>query len=187
MVAQYTGHKDIAIVCIYCEYTEKDSQTPAALLGSIWRQLFDTEQNIPQEVSDLYRKCTEEGATPTAQQISDLLIPLLGTRKIFIIVDALDECAEEPGREHRSLFLQHLLNSQISHDVNLLFTSRPNDEMCAAIVPSHSIPIEAYESDITLYVKGRLREERRLMRNVQKDPSLESDVISTIVRKSKDM
>jgi hypothetical protein len=181
------GHSSTAVVCVFCDYTEKDAQTPAALLGSIWRQLFDTNMHIPQDISELYQKCVDEGATPTCQQISDLLPPLFASRQVYIIVDALDECAEEPGREHRSLFLQHLLNLQLLYHVNLLFTSRPNDDILALFTPDGSVPIRARESDIALYIKSRLKDERRLRTNIRKDPSLETEVTSTIIRKSQDM
>lgn len=176
-----------AVVCIFCDYTEKDAQTPAALLGSIWRQLFNTNAQIPQDVSELYRKCAEEGVAPTCQQMADLLPPLFASRLVYIIVDALDECAEEPGREHRSLFLQHLLNIQDLYQAKLLFTSRPNDDILAMILPDNSISIRAQESDIALYIKSRLKEERRLSTNIRKDPRLEMEITSNIIGRSQDM
>lgn len=186
--SRFLGEADTAVICIFCDYAEKDSQTAAVLLASIWRQLATLRGEITQNARDLYRVCSEGGTPPTCRQIYDLVISQLGVfHKIFIIVDALDECAEEPGREHRSVFLQQLLDLSNLAKVNLLVTSRPNDDVLQTFHPDFSITIEAYQPDIALYVRGRLSQGRRLLRNIQKDPSLENDIVSTIVAKSQDM
>jgi uncharacterized protein YaaR (DUF327 family) len=110
-------------------------------------------------------------------------------------VDALDECPEDT----RIQFLKVLCG--LPTQVNILITSRFNESIEDQFLEKgefsksfdekttekHSLIINANSDDIELYVKGRILQERRLVRNINTYPSLMTDIIAAVLEKASGM
>ncbi|KAF8147678.1 ankyrin repeat-containing domain protein [Crassisporium funariophilum] len=99
--------------------------------------------------------------------------------KVFIVVDALDECAEK----NRDTVLELLAHLQIS-GANILVTSR--DHIYDSIAESELVDVQRVDirgstEDITLYVKARLLKQKRLARIIRTQPALRDEIITSIV------
>jgi hypothetical protein len=102
--------------------------------------------------------------------------------KTFIIIDALDEYTEPDGAKDT------LLNElrKLHPNVRLLVTSR---NMCpsAWAFKIELLEIRASDEDVGRYVKHRISESSQLVGFVKMRPSLEDEMVTTIVEKAKGM
>lgn len=98
--------------------------------------------------------------------------------RVFIIIDALDECPE--GVKARKAFLDELQFQQPT--VNLLVTSRLIESIRDDIEADATLEISATNNDIERYLEGRIKNDRRLSRHVSADPALQELIIKSITK-----
>ncbi|RHZ69155.1 hypothetical protein CDV55_103316 [Aspergillus turcosus] len=82
---------------IYCSYNRRNEQTSAALLSSLVQQVLQhsASQTVPLDVLALYNSHKKYGTRPTSKELTDLLGKLTSKyESLFVVIDALDECAE---------------------------------------------------------------------------------------------
>lgn len=91
---------------------------------------------------------------------------------MFIVVDALDECADSTQAG-----LLTALRS-LAGTVNLLVTSRntPSREFYG----NKQMNIRANEQDVRRYIQGRIPQTRFLKLHVDKDPALQEEIMKAI-------
>ena len=116
---------DLIVVCFYFDFAARNEQSPVNMLGSLLRQLVSGEGGIPETIVRDYRK--EKGAIGGRRlqvpAISKMLQTIAATRRVFICVDALDECVQE----HRLVVLRSLCEIlQGSLNTRLFMTGRPH-------------------------------------------------------------
>jgi hypothetical protein len=106
---------------LYCSYAEKMDQTIEELVGSLIQQLLLRQHVIPKDVLEFYNSHKRYNTPPDYAELSEHLRSLVSLfSKVYIIVDALDECDE--GNKTRSSLLAQLRN--LDRRVQLFFTSR---------------------------------------------------------------
>ena len=103
--------------------------------------------------------------------------------KVFIVVDALDECIEIDDKCRLLCELQKLLPT-----ARLLITSRPH----IADIDHHfqdfaRLEVRASDEDIEAYIREQIATQRRLKRSVQNDETFKDDIVGTIVGKAQGM
>uniref|UniRef100_A0A8H8CH39 NACHT domain-containing protein n=1 Tax=Psilocybe cubensis TaxID=181762 RepID=A0A8H8CH39_PSICU len=111
---------------VYFFFDARDGQTDSQLhikfIRSLAYQLCDSRHGgIPQEMVDLHTKC---GASqPLDDQLEETMQHILeGFDRVFIAIDALDECSD---RQKTLDWVRKLLtNTQLQTDIHLLITSR---------------------------------------------------------------
>jgi ankyrin repeat domain-containing protein 50 len=146
------------------------------------QQLVQRKRAVSDEIASLYRCHIEEGTRPTLNTWSELLqLEVRRLSKIFIIVDALDECLEST----RDSFLVEIQKLQPS--IHLLVTSRHNITIEPEFKRAARVEIRASDEDVKKYLKDRIESERQLVRQVRKNPALQETVISTIMENAKGM
>jgi hypothetical protein len=99
IVIDYLKHsierEDVAIIYIYCSYKEKDDQTAANLIASLLQQLVQISPVVSGEILSLYDYHTKNGTRPALGELSRLLqLESRRFSKVFVLIDALDECPE---------------------------------------------------------------------------------------------
>ncbi|OJJ80314.1 5'-methylthioadenosine/S-adenosylhomocysteine nucleosidase family protein [Aspergillus glaucus CBS 516.65] len=100
-----------------------DEQKIEDLLLSLLKQLSQDWPSLPDAVSNLYHK--HQRTRPSYDDISKALLSVVALySRVFIIVDALDECQASNGC--RSRFLSEIFYLQAETGVNLFATSRPD-------------------------------------------------------------
>ncbi|KIM19634.1 hypothetical protein M408DRAFT_83270, partial [Serendipita vermifera MAFF 305830] len=145
----------VGIAVVYCNYKEREIQTPSNLLSSIIRQFYDGI-SLSENVKSLHRKHIERKTRPTIAEISDLInTEMERFSKIFVIVDALDECSEED--QCRELFFKQL--QALQPTAHLMITSRPEIDPTAEFM---RLEIVANKADLDRYVDERISTSSRL-------------------------
>ncbi|KIN08970.1 hypothetical protein OIDMADRAFT_110360, partial [Oidiodendron maius Zn] len=179
---QLKNDASIGIVCIYCNYKEEHIQSPVNLIASLWAQLVQNSGSLSGEVKDLYRTHIRQHSSPTLSDMSKILQSEIGRySKIFVVVDALDECPES----NRSAMLKELRALQPT--INLLVTSRFLDSIANDFEGATRLEISASAKDVQTYAIGRISREQRLSRLIGKDAALGKAIVETVVGNSKKM
>jgi ankyrin repeat domain-containing protein 50 len=145
------------------------------------QQIAIQQSNISDDIRDLFNNHTTKLTRPFIE-CSTLRTACAPLSKIFVVVDALDECASQSTDK----FLKEL--QHIGPKLHLMITSRPSimgvtDYFKDAV----QLEIRAHNEDIATYLTERLQEESRLKRYIEKDPSLSDDIINTILDKAEGM
>src|ERR1700733_11307117 len=105
---------------------QKGSQTVASLIRSLIRQFSATYGGAPTVLTKLYHSCHDGGSPPSVQSLhATLLLILEAFDDVFIVLDALDECAK------RNDVLKWIkeMTSWRKDKLHLLATSRPEEDI----------------------------------------------------------
>jgi hypothetical protein len=178
------GHDSkIGIAAIYCNYKDNKAQTLVNLLASLWKQLVN-KGPVSNDAIILHEKHVNQGTRPSLIELSKLLrSDVMRFSKIFVVVDALDECPEANG--FRKSFIGDL--RALHPKVNLMVTSRFIDAIERDFEGTAQLEISAREEDIRIYVNNRVSLSPRLSRHVSRDPNLGQKIISTVVGNAQKM
>jgi hypothetical protein len=170
---------DHGVAVMYCNYKEKDTQTLENLMASLWRQ-FVFCRPICTGVKDLHKKHGERGTRPSIEEIMEVLRSEIGSyskSKIFIVVDALDEC---PENVRRGLLAQL---GALLPSAQLMITSRPH---IASEFPSTELEVRASDDDLRDYIDARLRDPR-LVRHLEGREVLRNDIRRHVIDSAQGM
>lgn len=147
--ARFDNDPTVGIAYNYYNFKRQDQQTADKLMASLLRQLCFAQSSLPEAVKSLYNKTTQ----PSLDEIASALQSVVKTlSRVFIAIDALDECRIQ----ERSLFLSELFKVQAETSVNILATSRPILEIEKMFQGCISLDVVASRSDIYKYVDGHM-------------------------------
>ncbi|TGJ80228.1 hypothetical protein E0Z10_g8546 [Xylaria hypoxylon] len=164
-----------AVAYIYCNYKRQSEQTLESLLSSLLKQLA-RRQPLPSSLKELYERHKTEQTRPSVNEIFRVLESVaLQNSRVFIIVDALDECQALDGC--RTKFLSAIFNLQKTTRVNIFATSRYIPEIRDQFQGSLSIEIRATKDDISRYLQGHISELSKVVTN---RPDLQNEIITSI-------
>jgi hypothetical protein len=139
------------VACIYCNYKQA-TQTAENLIASLLRQLVQDCSVVPEGIKTFYERHQYRGTPPRLDEFMNALNSEIGTySKVFIIVDALDECPEDGTRAKLLRGLQSLTGT-----VNLLVTSRELSSIARYFECTKCLDIHATDQDIQRYVEDRI-------------------------------
>jgi hypothetical protein len=105
---------------------QKESQTVGSLIRSLIRQFSAPYGGVPTVLTNLYHSCYDGGSPPSVESLhATLLLILEAFNDVFIILDALDECAK------RNYVLKWIkeMTSWRKGKLHLLATSRPEEDI----------------------------------------------------------
>ncbi|RAK94299.1 hypothetical protein BO79DRAFT_234082 [Aspergillus costaricaensis CBS 115574] len=173
---------DIQRICIagsntrfaywYFQFNDPSSQRVENMLRTIIRQLHSTPLDEP--IRNLWSDYGTKGSNPSSTRLQETLEILLAANKgkVFLILDALDECPEAVNRKERSLLLPLLtgLQKKYSDKIHILVTSRPEPDIVDHLVECTALDIEGKQgSDISAFVKDRVEalDDRRAPKEVK--------------------
>lgn len=163
----YPDHRT-GIAFLYCSYNKREEQKGLDLLSALLKQLIQQQPDIPQLVKDLYDHYLKIPTRPSFEDISKSLLTTIKTcySRVFIVVDALDECE---GRARADL-LSEIRDLQAQSDTKLMVTSRLIAEITQEFKEDISFEIRARKEDIEQYLDGDIP--RRLPPFVSQRPAL---------------
>jgi len=144
-------------VGLYCDFLAQHEQSTTNMLGAIIKQLA-SKGGIPEYIREAFRKATTEFGgrglrVPDMVQILKKTIASLP--RVFICIDALDECTAKRRRE----LLESLREIvQISPNMRVFLTGRPHidDEIVKYFSGALRIPLSPTHADIKGYLEMRL-------------------------------
>jgi hypothetical protein len=148
------------------------------LLASLIKQLAESQPSLPGTVTELYDRHKTKRTRPSLDEISrSLQVVTTLYSRVFIIVDALDECQISDGCRQR--FLSSLFNLQAKCGANLFATSRPISSIEKEFEGNSKLEIRASEEDVRKYLNGHLF---RLPGFVARRPELQEKIKTDIVK-----
>ncbi|KAJ7593601.1 hypothetical protein C8J56DRAFT_418216 [Mycena floridula] len=178
----------IAVICIYCDYRQQEKHTPTQLLGSILKQLVQQHSSISDHLLTLHQTCRSRSTCPSiAELFASLQTEVLLYSRVYIVLDALDECSE--SNQARELFFPSPSQGlwSLSDHVHLLITSRDIPSISQEFFSTSRIFIEACNEDLETYIKGRITIDNKLKRLVKDDMTLVAEVIEQVILKAAGM
>jgi hypothetical protein len=118
---------------------------------------------------------------PSIRDVIDALQGLIPDQsRLFVVVDALDECLPT----HRTTFLSEIFKLQAKHHINLLATSNFDHEIAMLFDNATSLEIRTDHDDLRLYL-GHLIDQGPYMNSfVSNRPDLRKEAITSIVKNS---
>ena len=169
LVKRFQNNPTIGIAYIYCNFRRKDEQTIGHLLMCLLRQLAQNQSSLPVSVRDLYDRHNKKQTRPSFEEISRALFSVAAMySRVFIIVDALDECQVSEG--HQSRLLSEILTLQQKCKVNIFATARLIPEIIERFKGHARLEIRAHDEDVRNYLEGRIsRSSRKFLRSLPED------------------
>ena len=156
--AQCLSDHTLGLAYIYCDFGQKNDQNAENLLASILKQLSHFQFPLPTSVKKLYEQHQDRRTRPSLNELLGSLQSVVSLyAKVFVVIDALDEC--ENSDDCRNVFLSQLFNLQKICSMNILATSRPIPEIMERF-SGHKLEIHAHESDVEKYLEGRISRAR---------------------------
>lgn len=152
LTTRFKNEEKVGIAYVYCNFRRKHEQKADDLLVSLLKQLSQG-QPLPESVKALYDSHKDKHTRPSFDEISRAIksVATLYSR-VFIVVDALDECQTSQGCRIR--FLTEISNLQLKCRANIFSTSRFLPEITDQFKGSISLEIRASEQDVRRHLVG---------------------------------
>jgi hypothetical protein len=145
--------EESCVAFLYCSYRRRQEQSAEALLAMLLRQLAEQCASIPESMKTLYTSHVEKKTRPSPEEIFKALSIVTGSQgRVFLVVDALDECSDETRRE----LLAKLQELQTKSKASLLITSRRIDDIERQFAGDPQLEIRASEEDVEKYIDKQL-------------------------------
>ena len=182
------GEEKTAIAYAYFKHDFQEQQTPAAIISSFIKQIC-LDSRIPEFLIDFYRKFDNNLENPSIDDyISQYQWLIKAFDKVFLVIDALDEC-KESYREDILSFFSDILQAHAC--IKIFVTSRKEEDIENAFSSQQTpvIPIEAREvrKDIEVFVRGRVQEFVQTKKLYISTAELKEEVISTLINGAEGM
>jgi hypothetical protein len=151
----------------YFDSRESDKQDLYGLLSSLLYQLSAESDSYLDILSKLYSDCVSGTRKPNNSAASACLTDMLksqGECRIYIIVDALDECPASnlsggpPAREEVLEFIKEVVGLKLPN-VHVCVASRPEIDVMKFLQPLNPIEISLHDEvgqkdDVAKYIKS---------------------------------
>ena len=174
------GVDNIAVACVYCDFSNQDKESVTGLLGALLKQVVGALDPIPDRVQKAFEG-SKRGVGGRRLLLPDILEILLESlpclRRVFICIDALDEF---PTKRRPELWESLQKIALKCPNIRLFLTGRLH--ILAEVQKyfpgtAEMLPIVSRTHDIWLYLKMRLRRDSEL--DVM-DGELETDILRII-------
>lgn len=177
---------NICIAYVYLSYESRLNQTPVTILGGLLKQIIQHEGLVSRDIRILYKSHQLKKISPTLHEIIPLLRSAIRRcRKVYILVDALDEYGHSESPEYeREHFLSLMLNLKESSSLNLMFTSRPGSNGSQGLRNDLRIEIRANKEDVQQYVRAQMHLLPPVVRN---DTGLQQKIVKELSRATQGM
>jgi hypothetical protein len=173
----------------YFDFRDVKKQDCYGLLSSLVSQLSAKSDSCSNVLSKLYSDNSNGLQKPDIDALKQCLANMLtlpGQGRVYIIVDALDECPNSPGtpsaREDVLEFVKEIANLKLPN-VNLCVASRPEMDIRLVLEPLTTLKISLHDEigqkkDIAEYINSKVRSDADMRRWNEKDKQLVVDTLS---------
>lgn len=149
---KHRHNNNIAVAHFYCDYRQQDTYTTANILANVLKQLISKLYPLPQSVTDLFHSYQNGADSLITPRLGDVRKDFLSVSKrfdrVFIVIDALDEC----DVTYRGELLRWITGLEPS--IRLLITSR--QEVDTSIILQNYAQIQlsnyALRSNIEIFI-----------------------------------
>ncbi|RYP62481.1 hypothetical protein DL771_009725 [Monosporascus sp. 5C6A] len=152
---RFQSDRNIGFAYIYCTFQRRDEQNVDNLLASLLKQLAQRQPILPSSLKNLYDQHKKERTRPLFEETSRVLQSVASMySRVFVVVDALDECQASDGC--RTRLLKEMFALRDTCRANIFATSRVNDEIAEAFTEATSLKVHARDDDIGAYLDERM-------------------------------
>lgn len=177
----FENNDSVGLAFIYFNHKEQ-SYRAVDFLGSLLKHILEKRDELPIQIYDLYKKHQKRSTRPTLHEISQLLqCESQRLEKLFIVLDAFDECPAEDNTPAAILSAIGFLNPA----PRILVTTRPHIDLHGQFPEAVHLNITAKEEDIKIYLDGEIDNASTLKQYL--DGSLCDAVKEAIVGKANGM
>jgi hypothetical protein len=173
----------------YFDFRDVKKQDCDGLLSSLILQLSAESDSCYNILSQLYSDNSRGIRKPSISALKKCLKDMLslpGQGPIYIIVDALDECPNFPGRPSAREKVLDLIEDLVDLElpnVHLCVASRPEIDIRMVLEPLTSLKISLHDEigqkkDIIEYIKSAVHSDRRMRKWREEDQNLVIDTLS---------
>lgn len=167
----------IGVAYIYCDYLKAREQTHVHLVGSLLKQLVEQRNPVSESLKSYYDEHRSSNIDQKPEGAFDVLKAECDNwSRIYIVIDALDECSEKDDTRRR--VIAGLLSLQRSNRINVLVTSRPIPSILCDFEVSERLEIRADPEDIHRYLLGQMD---RFSKRILAEKDLQAQIISKII------
>ena len=153
--------ENAAVACFYFDFAAQEEQSPAAILGSLLKQVVGGLDHIPEGVVEAFRDRGKVigGQKLALSEIVEFLQDISSSRPIFLCIDALDECP--PGYRLKLLSsLNEILLGSPRVRVFLAGRSHIRGEVEKHLAGrAATAPITPTKDDMTIFLRAKLGED----------------------------
>ena len=181
-----TRGQNTAVTCFYFDFAARKEQTATSMLGSLLKQMVSGKGGIPDDIWRTLREQKEaiSGRKPQLADIVKMLQLITSSQRIYMVIDALDECT---AVQRFRLFdsLKEILER--SPGGRIFVTGRPH--ICPEIKTRlsgrvTSISLGPTRDDIVRFLHARLSEDET---PDAMDSNLEAEILERIPGTISDM
>jgi len=145
------------VVGLYCDFLTRHEQSATNMLGSMLKQLAHRGE-IPEQIREAFQNAKKEfgGRGLLLPSMVDILKKTIASlRRLFICIDALDECIPKDRRDLMESVREILA---MSPNIRAFLTGRPHieNEIVKYFRQAVLIPLSPSTGDIKSYLKMRL-------------------------------
>ena len=174
--------ENVAVIYTYIKYKEQRENNASDIVASLLQQLAVALSSITKEIRSLFDEYQKTKLRPSPGNLNKALaIEVERFQRVFIVVDALDECPVEDR-----IYVLKIIQS-LPTNVKILVTSRYLTSIETAMQNSKTIDVYASDDDICTYVESRVSQESRLQSHVLAEPQLKIEIVQAITRSVRGM
>jgi hypothetical protein len=146
--------KNIGIAYLFCNHKAQLKQTLTALLAEVLKQLVQSRPDVAAPVTQMYEKHKKQRSRPSHNKISGALQSACSAYStIYLIIDTLDECANQDRTTSR--LINKLRELQAKPSIRLMFTSHFIPEV-TEFQPELTLEVRASDHDVRRYIAGQV-------------------------------
>lgn len=174
----FGSDQTVGISYVYCNFRRKDEQRVDQLVASLLKQLARQQASLPEQVRSLYQKHGRNSTRPSLEELTGALQSVATMyQRVFVAIDALDECQTED--DCRSRFLTAIFDLQAKTGASIFATSRINPDIGARFQGHLQQEIEATTEDVSAYLEGKMA---HFPNFIQHNLELQKDIWTAIIQ-----
>jgi hypothetical protein len=173
----------------YFDFRDDKKQDCYGLLSSLISQLSAESDSFYNILSQLYSHYTRGIRKPNIDELKKCLMDMLilpGQAPTYIIIDAVDECPNFPGRPSARDEVLELIDEIIDlklPNVYLCVASRPEMDIRMVLEPLTCLKVSLHDEsgqkeDLIEYIKSVVRSDRSMRKWKEEDKQLVIDTLS---------
>ncbi|KAL5085680.1 hypothetical protein Trisim1_010028 [Trichoderma cf. simile WF8] len=152
---QFGNDPRIGIAYVYFNFNRYKEQDPNAVFSSLMKQVSRQQPSLHKSVISLYTTHEERSTRPSLEEIIKTFQDVVTMySRVFVIIDALDECAT--SNHCRETILSEIIGCTKQSNLKLFATARHIPEISERFKYGLCLKIEASESDIRKYIDSRI-------------------------------
>lgn len=174
----------LATLYFFFDFNDPQKQDAELMLRSLLRQLLNMKAKVPTSMYALFESCRNGHSQPTLHEVLEVVQQtLLDFSHVYLVLDALDECAQRPGL----LQLLKLIAEWKLPGLHLLLTSRKEWDIETSlgtyIAEENTVCLQSkvVDGDIQRYVRQRLSDDINLAK-WSKDAEIKQEIEIALMR-----